>query len=82
MNVQIMGFTCCLNIGFNLTILKMSKCHFVGPELDPNCLTLMISLKEFLEKDDSRQHIDESLPSMQRVESTNWKVNLRLIVGG
>ena len=24
----------------------------VGPDLDPNCLTLMVFLKEFIEKDD------------------------------
>ena len=61
----------------------------VGPELDPNCLTLMAFLKEFFEKDDfekiSRQQngwfffIQHA--KSERDNSIYSKVNLWLIVG-
>ena len=31
----------------------------VGPDLDPNCLTLMVFLKEFFEKDDFEKKTDD-----------------------
>ena len=47
----------------------------VGPDLDPNCLTLMVFLKYFFEKvefeKNNKQTADEyaTFPSMQRVKS-------------
>ena len=46
----------------------------VGPDLDPNCLTLMVFLKEFVENDDfemTKTH--EILPSRQRIIGLNIK---------
>ena len=42
----------------------------VRPDLDPNCLTLMVFLKEFIEKDDFEKSSDdkthEKLPRIQK----------------
>ena len=53
----------------------------VGPELDPNFLTLTVFLNFFFEKHDfEKKSADDKthvkLPSMQIVKSTNCKVNL------
>ena len=41
--------------------------HFVGPDLDPNCMALMLFLKEFFEKVgfEKNQQILKKLPRMQ-----------------
>ena len=47
--------------------------HFNGPNQDPNCLTLMVFLKEIFEKVDfekfSRQNfLEKKIPSMQGIK--------------
>ena len=50
--------------------------HFVGPDLDPKCLTLMICLNNFFEKmilikkQTTEKHA--KLPSRQRVLISYW----------
>ena len=41
--------------------------HFVGPDLDPNCLTLMVFQKEYFEKIDFERNQQMKNPSRQRV---------------
>ena len=48
----------------------------MGPDLDPNCLTLMILLKEFFEKVDLEKNQQKTeklakLPSRQTVKEDN-----------
>ena len=40
----------------------------VGPDLDPNCLTLMVFLKEIFKKDDFEKIKHAKFPSRQRVK--------------
>ena len=39
----------------------------MGSDLDPNCLTLIVFMKELFEKFSRRQEKHEKLPSIQRV---------------
>ena len=49
--------------------------HFVRPELDPNCLTLLVFLQEFFEKNDLEKNGSRQ-KSMQ-----NYPVGKELIAG-
>ena len=40
----------------------------VGPDLHPNCLTLMVFLKECFEKKSAGDKNNERFPSMQRAD--------------
>ena len=45
-------YQCCLHITFANSLDPDHAQQNVGPDLDPNCLTLMSFLKEFFKKDD------------------------------
>ena len=51
----------------------------VGPDLDPKCLTDGIP-EIIFQKNSEDNKMHEKLLSMQRVKSTNCRVNLRLIL--
>ena len=53
----------------------------VGPDLDPNSLTLMVNKNEFLEEKLKTKSADEKLLSMQKVKSIYCKVNPGIYVG-
>ena len=48
--------TCCLLITFANSSDPDQARQNVGPDLDPNCLTLMVFLKEFFEKVDFEKY--------------------------
>ena len=66
--------TLCLLVSSSNSLDPVQTRQNVGPDLDPNCLTLMVFLKEFFKKVDyeknqqtTKKHV--ILPSRQRVNS-------------
>ena len=61
-----LGTFSCLLITFANSLDPDQARQIVGPDLDPNCLSLMAFQKELIEK------VKKNNPSMQRVNMLSW----------
>ena len=74
MQLNYFTYECRLLVTFANSLDPDQARRFVGPDLDQNCLTLMVMLKEFLEKVDIEKKNQQTtkkqgkFPSRQRVK--------------